>query len=79
MSGKRVVIIGGGIGGLFTGALLSREGYRVTVLEKNATAGGGLQTFTRGGLTFETGMHILGGLRRGGSVYKICNYLKCIK
>lgn len=75
MSGKRVVIIGGGIGGLFTGALLSREGYRVTVLEKNATAGGGLQTFTRGGLTFETGMHILGGLRRGGSVYKICNYL----
>lgn len=75
MNGQTVIIIGGGLGGLFTGALLAKEGYRVTVLEQNAVAGGGLQTFRRGGLTFETGMHILGGLRRGGSVHKICQYL----
>lgn len=75
MSKQTVVIIGGGLGGLFTGALLTKEGYEVTVLEKNAVIGGGLQTFTRGGLTFETGMHILGGLRKGGSIYKICRYL----
>ena len=37
-----VVIIGGGMGGLFTGALLARNGYRVTVLEQNAAVGGGL-------------------------------------
>lgn len=37
---KKVVIIGGGLGGLFTGAILSKEGLHVTVLEKNATIGG---------------------------------------
>ena len=75
MNGQTIVIIGGGLGGLFTAALLTKEGYRVTVLEKNSTIGGGLQTFTRGGVTFETGMHMLGGLRPGGSIYKICRYL----
>lgn len=75
MSKQTVIIIGGGLGGLFTGALLTKEGYQVTVLEKNTVIGGGLQTFTRGGITFETGMHILGGLRPGGSVHKICHYL----
>ena len=37
---QTIIIIGGGLGGLFTGALLTKEGYRVTVLEKNATIGG---------------------------------------
>jgi len=35
---KTAVIIGGGLGGLFTGAILSKEGFKVTVLEKNMTA-----------------------------------------
>lgn len=69
------IIIGGGLGGLFTGALLVHEGFHVTVLEKNAHAGGGLQTFTRQGIQFETGMHILAGLRHGAAIYQICNYL----
>ena len=30
---KRVVVIGGGLGGLFTGAILAKEGLQVTVLE----------------------------------------------
>ena len=47
------------MGGLFTGALLARNGYRVTVLEQNAAVGGGLQTFVRSGERFETGMHML--------------------
>ena len=68
MSKQTVIIIGGGLGGLFTGALLAKEGYAVTVIEKNSMIGGGLQTFSRGGITFETGMHTLGGLRPGGSV-----------
>mgnify|MGYP002623248072 CR=1 FL=1 len=72
---QRVAIIGGGLGGLFTGALLSKEGYEVTVLEKNHTLGGGLQTFLRHGMRFETGMHILGGMREGGSIRRICDYL----
>ena len=42
-----VVIAGGGIGGLFTGAFLARNGVKVTVLEKNMIIGGGLQCFRR--------------------------------
>lgn len=72
---ETILIIGGGLGGLFTGALLTKEGYNVTVLEKNHTIGGGLQTFRHHGLVFETGMHILGGFHQGGSINRICSYL----
>lgn len=70
-----VLIIGGGLGGLFTGAILARTGHRVTVLERHHTAGGGLQTFLRRGFAFETGMHMLGGMRPGGSVMRLCRWL----
>ena len=72
---KKVVIIGGGLGGLFCGAILSKEGFHVTVLEKNATIGGGLQTFTRFGEVFDTGMHVVGGLQPGGNIWRISRYL----
>ena len=72
---KTCIIIGGGIGGLVTGALLAKEGYQVTVLEKNAIIGGGLQTFKRNGVSFPTGMHIFGGFQEGGNLRKIFGYL----
>lgn len=72
---KTCVIIGGGIGGLVTGALLAKEGYIVTVLEKNAIIGGGLQTFKRNGVSFPTGMHIFGGFHKGENLRKIFEYL----
>lgn len=72
---KKVVIIGGGIGGLVSGALLSKEGFRVTVLEKNPILGGGLQCFKRNGVTFSTCMHTCGGFQSDGSLQKICKYL----
>ena len=72
---KKVVIIGGGLGGLFCGAILAKEGLHVTVLEKNATIGGGLQTFQRFGEVFDTGMHVVGGLMPGGNIWRICRYL----
>lgn len=75
MPDSHVLILGGGTGGLFTGALLAKEGFRVTVLEKNRRAGGGLQCFERFGTTFETGMHTLGGLEPGDSVDRICRFL----
>ncbi len=73
-----IIIIGGGLGGLTTGALLAKEGLRVIVLEKNAVIGGGLQTFRRGNIEFETGMHILGGFRKGGTLHRLCTYLGII-
>lgn len=72
---KTCVIIGGGIGGLVTGALLVKEGYAVTVLEKNALIGGGLQTFKRHGVSFPTGMHIFGGFQEGGNLRQLFEYL----
>lgn len=72
---ESAVIIGGGLGGLFTGAILSREGLKVTVIEKNTTVGGGLQSFTRFGEVYDTGMHVIGGMRKGGNIRRICDYL----
>lgn len=69
------VIIGGGLGGLFTGAILSKEGVHVTVIEKNATPGGGLQSFVRHGETYDTGMHVIAGMHEGGNIRRICDYL----
>ena len=72
---ERVLIIGGGLGGLFSGAILAKEGMEVTVLEKNVSIGGGLQSFTRFGEVFDTGMHVLGGLQEGGNIRRLCQYL----
>ena len=72
---QKVIIIGAGLGGLFTGAILSKEGFEVTLLEKNAVIGGGLQSFQRFGEHFDTGMHVIGGLQLGGNIWKICRYL----
>ena len=72
---KSTVIIGGGLGGLFTGAILSKEGMQVTVLEKNSIIGGGLQSFKRFGVLFDTGMHIIGGMQEGGNIRRLCEYL----
>ena len=38
------VIIGSGINGLVAGICLARAGWKVVVVERNATAGGALQT-----------------------------------
>ena len=72
---QKVIIIGAGLGGLFTGAILSKEGFEVTLLEKNALIGGGLETFQRFGEHFDTGMHVIGGMQPNGNIWKICRYL----
>ena len=68
---SEAVIIGSGLGGLLSGAILSRAGYRITVLEKAAQPGGCLQTFTREGLRFDTGFHSVAGLEEGGPLERI--------
>lgn len=75
MNNNDMIIIGGGLGGLTTGALLAKEGWQVTVLEKNHIVGGGLQNFSRHGIHFDTGMHILGGFRPGKTLHRICQHL----
>jgi len=75
---QTVIIIGGGIGGLFCGAILSREGWRVKIFERHSRIGGGLHQFVRQGVAFETGMHVMGAFQPGGALNCICSYLDII-
>jgi len=53
--GPRIVVIGGGIGGLATAALLARGGAQVTLLERHAQLGGRAGRLEVDGFTFDTG------------------------
>jgi len=75
---KRVIIIGSGLGGLTCGYILAKNGYSVTVLEKNAQTGGCLQTFVRRGVKFETGMHYIGSIEDGQLLNKFFRYLNLL-
>ncbi len=55
MNKKTVIVIGAGIGGLSAAALLAKEGYKVTVIEKNETYGGRAMVFQEKGYTFDMG------------------------
>lgn len=65
-----VLIIGSGLGGLECGALLAKRGLKVLVLERSNQPGGCMQSFRRGGLRYDTGLHYVGGLAPGQAVHK---------
>ena len=52
---RRAVVIGGGISGLASAALLARDGYAVTLLEQRSQLGGRAGSWERDGFTFDTG------------------------
>lgn len=52
---SEIVIIGGGIAGLASAALLAREGHSVTVLERRESLGGRVGTWEHEGFRFDTG------------------------
>jgi all-trans-retinol 13,14-reductase len=55
------IVIGSGIGGLTSAALLARHGgKRVLVLERHYTAGGFTHTFHRPGYEWDVGVHYIG-------------------
>ena len=75
MARKKIVIVGSGLGGLLCAGLLSKNGYEVEVLEQHHQIGGNLQTFFRGGLEFDTGMHYFGCMAPGQVMYQVLKYL----
>ena len=56
---SRVVIVGGGLGGLAAAIRLGHAGHQVTLLEKNDRAGGKMNLIEDQGFLFDTGPTIL--------------------
>ncbi len=54
------IVIGSGMGGMTTAAMLARLGQRVLVLEQHVIPGGFTQTFKRPGYHWDVGVHIVG-------------------
>jgi all-trans-retinol 13,14-reductase len=50
------IVIGSGMGGLTTAAILSKEGWKVLVVEKHYTAGGFTHVFKRPGYEWDVGI-----------------------
>ena len=63
---SKVVIVGAGVGGLTTAAVLARQGIDVTVLESHIYPGGCAGTFYHQGYRFEAGATLAGGFYPGG-------------
>ncbi|GAB5465481.1 MAG: phytoene desaturase family protein [Candidatus Kapaibacteriales bacterium] len=59
MDKKRVLVIGSGLAGLSAAIRLAHDGYNVTVLEKNKTVGGKVNTHCGNGFTFDIGPTLL--------------------
>ncbi|NDJ62424.1 MAG: FAD-dependent oxidoreductase [Chloroflexi bacterium] len=62
----RVVVIGAGVAGLTSAALLAQAGYEVTVLEAQTYPGGCAGTFYHKKYRFEAGATVAGGFQPNG-------------
>jgi len=62
------IVIGSGLGGLTSAALLANEGKRVLVLERHYVIGGFTHTFKRKGWEWDVGVHYVGEVHRERSV-----------
>ncbi len=64
------IIIGSGMGGLATGAILAKQGQKVLILERHYTAGGFTHIFKRKGYEWDVGIHYIGEVQRPNSLMK---------
>lgn len=68
---SKIIVIGGGIGGLTAGALLAKRGYQVSIYDQAIVPGGCASTFKRRGFTFDVGATQVAGLEPGGIHHRI--------
>ncbi len=59
MKNRTAIVIGAGLGGISSAIHLARQGFHVTVLEKNKQAGGRCDRYSRDGHEFDTGPTLL--------------------
>jgi len=64
------IVIGSGMGGLATAAILAKEGQKVLVLERHYTAGGFTHIFKRKGYEWDVGIHYIGEVQRENSILR---------
>jgi C-3',4' desaturase CrtD len=72
---KHIVVIGAGIGGLTSGALLLKQGYKVTILEAHVYPGGCAGTFYHKKYRFDAGATLAGGFSAGGPHHYVAETL----
>ncbi|MGG3891725.1 phytoene desaturase family protein [Metabacillus fastidiosus] len=72
---RDVIVIGSGLGGLVSAAMLAKQGKKVTVLEQHYLSGGYATSFKRRKLEFEVSLHLMGDLGEGGTLRKILEEL----
>ena len=65
-----VIVIGSGLGGLCTAAILAKAGKKVLILERHGTIGGFTQTFTRKGYEWDVGVHYVGEVNKKYSILR---------
>lgn len=69
-----VTIVGSGLGGLECALVLSKEGMKVCVIEKNRQFGGLFQSFVREGHTIDSSIHYVGSLDKGEILHRYFSY-----
>ncbi len=75
MINEEVVVIGAGIAGLTSAAILSKLGLSVTLIESHQQSGGCAGTFHRRNFVFDVGATQVAGLEEGGIHSRIFNFL----
>ncbi len=65
------IIIGAGLSGLTVGNILTYQGYKVLIIDKNHIPGGYVVNFVRGEYRFDTAIHFINGCGEGGMVHSV--------
>ncbi|MBO6959888.1 MAG: C-3',4' desaturase CrtD [Prochlorococcus marinus CUG1438] len=75
MSNSEVIVVGAGIAGLTSAAILSKQGLSVTLIESHTQSGGCAGTFKRKNYIFDVGATQVAGLEKAGIHSKIFDFL----
>lgn len=70
-----IIIIGSGLSGMTSAALLSKAGYSVCILEMDSRVGGYVAGFRRKDFRFDTAIHWLNQCGPGGLVHNVFSFI----